>query len=75
MDGNLMLKILFGLAWIVSIWLDFRPEKERSNVYAAIAEAGERERHAWRYPGWAIRAIRFLLGVWLLWQAIRFILT
>lgn len=75
MDGHMALKIFVGLAAIASIWLDFRPKKRKKNAHPAIAEADEREQHAWRYPRWAVRTIQLLLGAWLLWQVIRFILT
>lgn len=76
MDGQLMLKIFEGLAMTGLIWLDFRPNKRKRNKDPAIAEADERERHAWRYPRWTVRAIQLLLTVWLLWGgAIRFMLT
>lgn len=75
MDGHLTLKFFVGLAAIASIWLDFRPNKRKQNVDPAIAEADESERHSWRYPRWAVRTIQFLLGIWLLWQVISFILT
>lgn len=75
MDGHLALKIFVVLAAIASIWLDFRPKKRRHNADPAIAEADERERHTWRYPRWIVRTIQFLLGAWLLWQVISFILT
>lgn len=75
MDGHLALKFFAGLAAVASIWLDFRPKKRKQNADPAIAEADERERHSWRYPRWAVRTIQFLLGIWLLWQVISFILT
>lgn len=75
MDGHLALKFFVGLAAIASIWLDFRPKKRKKNADPTIAEADERERHAWRYPRWAVRTIQFILGLWLLWQVISFILT
>lgn len=75
MDGHLALKIFAGLAAIASIWLDFRPKKRKQNADPVIAEADERERHSWRYTAWAVRTIQFTLGVWLLWQLIRFILS
>lgn len=74
MDEHLALKIFAGLAAIASIWLDFRPNKRKQNADPGIAEADERERHSWRYPRWAVRTIQILLGVWLLWQVVRFIL-
>lgn len=75
MEGHLALKIFVGLAAVASIWLDFRPEKRKPNADPVIAEADEHERHLWRYPRWAVRTIQFLLGVWLLWQVIRFLLA
>lgn len=71
----IMLKIFAGLAGMVSIWLDLRPKKRKQNADPVIAEADERERHAWRYPGWSVRTIQLLLGIYLLWLVIRFILT
>jgi len=75
MDGHLTLKFFVGLAAIASIWLDFRPNKRKQNADPAITEADESERHSWRYPRWAVLTIQFLLGIWLLWQVISFILT
>ena len=75
MDGHLTLKVFAGLAAIVSVWLDFRPKKRKQNTDPAIAEADERERHAWRYSRWGLRTIQFLLGIYLLWLVIRTIMT
>jgi hypothetical protein len=75
MTDHITLKVFAGLAAIASIWLDFRPNKRKQNADPAIAEADERERHSWRYPKLAVRTIQFLLGVWLLWQVVSFILT
>jgi len=75
MDGHLALKIFAGLAAIASVWLDFRPNERKKNSDPAIAKADERERHSWRYTRWAIQAIQLLVGVWLLWQVVSFILT
>lgn len=75
MNGHLALKIFAGLTGIAAVWFDFRPNKRKKNADPVIAEADERERHSWRYPRRAVRMIQFLLGVWLLWQLIRFILT
>lgn len=75
MDGHLPLKFFVGLEAIASIWLDFRPNKRKQNADPAIAEANEHERHSCRYPICAVQTIQSLLGIWLLWQVISFILT
>lgn len=75
MDGNLMLKIFAGLAAMVLVWLGFRPIKRKQNPNPAIALADAHERHDWRYAGWGIRTVQFLLVIYLLWMIIRFILA
>lgn len=75
MEGHLALKIFVGLAAIVSVWLDFRPEKRKPNADPLIAVADAVERHRWRYARWALRAVQLSLGIYLLWTAIIFILT
>lgn len=70
-----MLKIYVGLAAIAFIWLDFRPSKRKQNADPVIAQADEHERHSWRCPLWAVRTIKFLLGIWLVGQVISFLLT
>lgn len=75
MDGHLMLKIFVGLAAIVSVWLDFRPEKRKPNADEFIAVADAAERHRWRYARWGVRTVQLSLGVYLLWMVMRFILA
>lgn len=75
MDGDLMLKIVAGLAAVVSLWLDFRPVRRKQNPNPAIALANAGERHNWRYARWGIRTLQFLLGLYLLWMLIKFIVA
>ena len=76
MNGHhLALKIFVGLAAIISVWLDFRPEKRKPNADPTIATADAAERHRWRYVRWGVRAVQLSLGIYLLWMVIRFILT
>ena len=74
MADHVTLKIFAALAAIASIWMDLRPKKRKQNADPVIAEADERERHTWRHPRWIVRTIQFLLGIWLLWEVVIFIL-
>lgn len=74
MADHVTLKIFAALAAIASIWMDLRPKKRKQNADPVIAEADERELHTWRYPRWIVRTIQFLLGIWLLWEVVIFIL-
>lgn len=75
MDADVLLKIFAGLAAIVSVWFGFSSIKRKQNANPAIASADERERYDWRYARWGIRTVQFLLGIYLLWMIISFILT
>lgn len=75
MDENLAKKIFSGLAAILSVWLDFKPKKRKQNADKAIASADASERHSWRYVRWGVRTLQFLLGIYLMWMVIKFILA
>jgi len=75
MEHNVLYKVIVALAVVVSLWLDFRPNKRVVNANPVIAAADARERHAWRYARWALRGVQITLGIYLLWTAVRFILT
>ncbi len=75
MDGHVMLKIIAAITTVILIWLYFRPQKRKLHANPIIAAANEKERHAWRYVRWGVWAVQFLPGIYVLWTAIRFILS
>lgn len=75
MDGQVMLKLVVAITTVILIWLYFRPQKRKLHADPVIAAANENERYAWRYVRWGVWAVQFLLGIYVLWTAIRFIFS
>ncbi|WP_312055571.1 hypothetical protein [Pantoea brenneri] len=75
MNDSVLLKAFVAIATIILLWLEFRPQQRKINPNPTIAAADASERHAWRFTRWCSRIAQIILGIYLLWITIKYLIT
>lgn len=65
MYNELILRMVFAILVTAALTVNFKNHR-KDNENPAIAAADERERHAWRYFRWFIKALQVAAILWLI---------